>query len=157
MKVKGKNMFSHVRVGVPFRPLVYNTLHARTVEDSTVVREVDMSLTRGMRMGEAVRETNVLGTAEGKHGSNVWTGEIEPVVMARLKAMESARGDQSVSELQAGVRAIESQLVQITQLLVGMSGCLGETHSQVSSPRNKEHDNMPPKAGVSTQSGVKGL
>lgn len=145
MKVKGKNMFSHVRVGVPFRPLVYSTLQARTVEDSTVVREVDMSLTRGMQRGDAVRETNVLGTAEGKHASNVGTREMEPVGMARLKAMESARGDQGVSELQAGVRAIDSQLAQITQLLVGMSGSLGGTRSQVSSPRNNEHDNMPPK------------
>lgn len=49
-----------------------------------------------MNRGEAVRETNVLGTAEGEHG-NVGVGQRDPVFMARLEAMESARGDQCVS------------------------------------------------------------
>lgn len=32
---------------MPFRPPVYSTPNARRVEDSTVVGEVDMSITRG--------------------------------------------------------------------------------------------------------------
>lgn len=120
----------------PFRPPVYSTLQARTVEDSTVVGEVDVSLTREVNRGGAVREANVFGTAEGEQG-NVGAGQRDPVIMARPKARESARGDQVVSELQARVGAIESQLAQITQLLVGMSGSLGGTRSQGSSPRDK--------------------
>lgn len=68
-----------------------------TVEDSTVVAEVDMPYNRGMNRGETVRGTNVLGTAEGEHVSKVGIGQKDPIVMARLEAMESARGDQSVS------------------------------------------------------------
>lgn len=45
--------------------------------------------------------------------------------MGRLEAMESARGDEGVSELKARVGARESKLAQITQMLVGMSGSLG--------------------------------
>lgn len=74
----------------------YTTL-LMTVEESTVVAEVDMPYNRGMNRGEAVRGTNVLGTAEGEHVSNVGIGQKDPIVMARLEAMESALGDQSVS------------------------------------------------------------
>lgn len=62
----------------PFRPPVYSTPQARTVEDSTVVGEVDL-LNRKMNRGEAVRGTNVLGTAEVEHGSSVEAGQRDPV------------------------------------------------------------------------------
>lgn len=84
-----------------------------------------MSLTREMNRGEAVREKKVLGTAEREQG-NVEAGQRDPVIMARPEATESARGDQGVSELQARVGAIESQLAQITKLLVGILGSFGE-------------------------------
>lgn len=50
---------------------------------------------------------------------------------------------------------IESQLAQITQLFIGMSGSLG-VFSQGTSHRDNTNDNLPPKAGVSSQSGGQG-
>lgn len=69
----------------PFKPPVYSTPQAKTVEDSTVLGEVDMPLTRGM--------SSVLETAEGELASIVGTRQRDHVVGARLEAMESARGD----------------------------------------------------------------
>uniref|UniRef100_K1Q299 Uncharacterized protein n=1 Tax=Magallana gigas TaxID=29159 RepID=K1Q299_MAGGI len=110
-----------------------------------------MSLTREVNRGEAVRETNVLGTAEEEQG-NVGAGQMDPVSMARHEARGYDRGDQGASVLQARVGAIESQLAQITQLLVGMSGSLGGTRSRRPSPRDKAQDNLPPEAVVSSRS-----
>lgn len=103
----------------PFKLPVYSTPQAQTVEDSTVLGEVDMPLTRGMSRCEAVRGTNVFESAEGELASIIGTRQKDHVVGARLEAMEAARGDQGVSKLQAQVGAIESQLAHITQLLVG--------------------------------------
>lgn len=67
-------------------------------------------------------------------GGHLGTGQMDSVVMARPEALESARGKLDVSELQAGVGSIiKSQVAQITQLLVGMSGPLGNSLSGVKS------------------------
>lgn len=125
----------------PFRPPVYSTPHARVVDDtSTVVGEVDMSFTQGATGNWVTEKRGVLGTAGPGKSPDIG----------------SARGDQGVSELQARVGAIESQLAQITQLLVGMSGSLGGARSQGSSPRDNTHDNLPPEAGMSSQSAGQG-
>lgn len=76
-------------------PPVYSTPHARVVDDtSTVIGEVDMSLIQGVRWDGVTGKKGVLGIGESGHS---W-------------AMESVRGDQSVSELQAragwGVRVL---------------------------------------------------
>lgn len=126
---------------MPFRPPVYSTPHVRVVDDtSTVVGEVDMSLTQGASGDGFTEKRGVLGT----------------VGPGQSRAMGSARGDQVVSELQARVETMKSQLAQITQLLVGISGSLGGTRSQGSSPRDNVHDNLPPDAEVSSQSGGQG-
>lgn len=82
---------------------VYSTIHARVVNDSTVIGEVGMALIQGV---SGVKKMGLFGTS----GSG------------KSRAMESARGDTYVSELKARVVAIESQLAQITQLFVKMSG-----------------------------------
>lgn len=87
-----------------------------------------MSLIRGMDRGEAIRGANVLATAEEEHARNVETGQGDPVVMARLEALES-------------------KLVQVTQLLVGLSGSLGGHHSLEPSPRENTIGNMPNETG----------
>uniref|UniRef100_A0A8W8MHM4 Uncharacterized protein n=1 Tax=Magallana gigas TaxID=29159 RepID=A0A8W8MHM4_MAGGI len=74
----------------PFRPPVYSTPQARTVEDSTVVGEVDMSLTREVNRGEVVRETNVLGTAEREQG-NVGAGQRDLGPWGELALRDKAR------------------------------------------------------------------
>lgn len=94
----------------PFRSLVYSTHDARVVDDTrNMVGEVDMSLTK-RASGDGVTEKRCVSRTVG-HGQS--------------GAMGSARGEQGVSELQARVETIESQLAQITQLLMGMSGFLG--------------------------------
>lgn len=87
-----------------------------------------MSLTQGMSMVESVRGTNVLGTAEGELASNVGAGQRDPLLRAKLEAMES--------ELQA-------QSLRV---------------SQGSSPGDNVHDvsNLPSAAVVSSQSGSRG-
>lgn len=79
---------------------------------------------------------------------------LETVGSGKSRAMESARGDKGVPELQTLVGDIESQLAHITQLLAGMSGFFGVTHSQGSSPTDNAQDTLSPMAGVSSHSGV---
>lgn len=89
---------------------MYNTPHARGLDDSTVVGEVDMFLTKSVSGDRATENMGVFSTSgSGKS----W-------------AMESAHGYPYVSKLKARVVNLKSQIAQITQLLVKMSGSLWE-------------------------------
>lgn len=90
-----------------FRTPVYSTPHARVVDDGTVVGGIGMSLTQGLS-GDGFIEKNGC------------------VRYSRITTMESACGEPIVSELKARVVAMKSKLALITQILVEMSGSLGE-------------------------------
>lgn len=75
--------------------------------------EVEVSLPQGCNGGGAARDT---GSAGDKHAWDVGTVQGDPVLMARLEALES-------------------QLAQVTQLLIRLSGSVVGSCSQGLSPR----------------------
>lgn len=87
-----------------FRPPVYTTPHAWVADEtSTVVGEIDMSLTQGLSGDGVTEKRDVVGT----------------VGLSQSRAIESAGG--------GGQGVSESKLAQITKLLVGMTESLVES------------------------------
>lgn len=75
--------------------------------------EVEVSLPQGCNGGGTARDTDSAGD---RHARNVGTVQGDPMLMARLEALES-------------------QLAQVTQLLIGLSGSMVGSCSQGLSPR----------------------